>query len=153
MLRFHNYDIVFREVPGEVTLAVNITGCPNRCLNCHSPHLQEDTGVLLDEAALGGLLAEYGDAVTCVCFMGGDVAPEEVERLAVFVKKITSGRIKCAWYSGKAVLPAGLLPANFDYIKTGAYVEELGGLDSPRTNQRFFRVENGEMIEMSRGFR
>ena len=35
MVRFYNFDIVFAEIPDEVTLAINITGCPYRCPGCH----------------------------------------------------------------------------------------------------------------------
>ena len=69
MVRYHNFDVVFAEIPGETTLALNITGCPNRCPGCHSPHLQADEGRVLDEAELLGLLARYGRSVTCVAFM------------------------------------------------------------------------------------
>ena len=29
MVRYHNFDIVFAEIPDETTLAINITNCPN----------------------------------------------------------------------------------------------------------------------------
>jgi len=147
-LKFVSYDIVFQEVPGEVTLAVNISNCPNRCKGCHSPHLMEDTGEILDESVLEVLLEKYGNAVTCVCFMGGDAAPHEVERLSAFVRKITSNRIKTAWYSGREQLPEGCALQHFDYIKLGPYIEQLGGLNCETTNQRFYRKVNGRMILM-----
>ena len=31
MLNYYNYDIVCQEIPDEITLAINITGCPNHC--------------------------------------------------------------------------------------------------------------------------
>ena len=49
MVRYFNFDVVFAEVPDQVSLAINITGCPNRCPGCHSPHLWEDAGRVLDE--------------------------------------------------------------------------------------------------------
>lgn len=63
MLRFHNYDIVFQEIPYEVTLAINISGCPNRCKGCHSPHLWNDIGKVLDESSIAVLMEKYGNAL------------------------------------------------------------------------------------------
>ena len=128
-------------------MAVNITNCPNRCKGCHSPHLMEDTGEILDESVLAGLLEKYGNAVTCVCFMGGDAAPNEVERLSAFVRQTSNHRIKTAWYSGRVELPENCSIQYFDYIKSGPYIEHLGGLNCATTNQRFYRIENGKMID------
>ena len=149
MLKFLSYDIVFQEVPGEITLAINISNCPNRCKGCHSPLLMEDVGEILNEQALYGILDKYGDAITCVCFMGGDISPHEVEQLATYVHKI---HIKTAWYSGRQNLPENICLLHFDFIKLGPYIELLGGLDSASTNQRFYRIENGEMIEATELF-
>ena len=44
MLKYYNYDIVFQEYPDEVTLAINLTLCPNRCVGCHSAFLRDDIG-------------------------------------------------------------------------------------------------------------
>ncbi len=150
-MKLASYDIVFQEIPGEVTLALNLSGCPNRCTGCHSPHLREDIGEPLDEELLGRLLERYGAAVTCVAFMGGDADPLEVDRLSIFVRRST--RLKTGWYSGRAALPEGFPIENFDYIKLGPYVENLGGLDSPATNQRFYRVSDGNMTDMTHIFR
>ena len=65
MLRYVDYDIVFQEIPDEVTLAINLSNCPNRCKGCHSPHLLENVGESLTEESLGHLLQKYGKAVTC----------------------------------------------------------------------------------------
>ncbi len=150
MLRFHNYDIVFQEIPGEVTLAINISNCPNRCKGCHSPHLQEDTGEILNENALANLLEKYGNAITCICFMGGDDFPEDVLELAQFVRRRgeTSFALKTAWYSGKDELYQNAQQC-FDYIKVGEYIEELGGLNSPTTNQRLYKIKNERMIDVT----
>lgn len=151
MLRYADYDIVFQEIPDEVTLALNISRCPNRCKGCHSPYLMEDVGDALTEESLAMLLSKYGKAVTCVCFMGGDAEPAEVMRLAKFLR---SGRaVKVGWYSGKPELPAGFDMRCFSYIKLGPYVESLGGLRSAHTNQRLYRIENGRMIDITYRFR
>ena len=95
VVRYYNFDIVFAEIPGETTLAINIANCPNRCPGCHSPHLQADAGHVLDAAELRALLKKYGRSVTCVCFMGGDAAPYRIARL-VFGTAEIAGRNRAA---------------------------------------------------------
>ena len=152
MLRYVDYDIVFQEIPDEVTLAINLSNCPNRCKGCHSPHLLENVGESLTEESLGHLLQKYGKAVTCVCFMGGDAEPFEVERLAGFLDRQSIALVKVGWYSGKNELPEGLSVQNFEYIKLGPYIEKLGGLKSPDTNQHFYRIYGDEMKDITYRF-
>lgn len=149
MLKYYNYDIVFQEIPNEVTLAVNITNCPNRCKGCHSPHLQQDIGEELDEKKIIWLMDKYGLAITCFCFMGGDADPQRVAALASFVC-LNYPEIKTAWYSGCAKLPEGFDNRSFNYIKLGGYVKELGNLKSKTSNQHLFEVqEDGFMKDVS----
>lgn len=153
MLRYQNYNIVFQEIPDEVTLAINLANCPNHCVGCHSPYLWDDLGDVLNEESLAALLKKYGGAITCVCFMGGDAEPKEVERLAEHLHRTTAGRLKFGWYSGKAKLPEGHSLHYFNYVKLGPYVERLGGLDSPTTNQRLYRVDDGLLTDITHRFR
>lgn len=153
MVRYHNFDVVFAEIPGETTLAINITNCPNRCPGCHSPHLTADAGRELDETELHGLLDRYGRSVTCVCFMGGDAAPHEIAALAGVVRK-TFPILHTGWYSGRDELPEGIDTAAFDYIKLGSWVEERGPLTAPTTNQRLYKVgPDGGMEDITERFR
>lgn len=149
MLRYADYDIVFQEIPDEVTLAINLSNCPNRCKGCHSPHLLEDIGEPLTEESLLWLLHKYGTAVTCVCFMGGDAEPFEVERLAGFLHRQSIASVKVAWYSGKSELPESFSIQDFEYIKLGPYIERLGGLKSPDTNQHFYRIVGDRMEDIT----
>jgi len=112
----------------------------------------EDIGEILDEESLSTILDKYTRAVTCVCFMGGDAEPNEVEHLAWFIKNRTNGTLKTGWYSGKEKLPQGYPLQNFNFIKLGAYEESLGGLDSNTTNQRFYKIENEKMIDITYKF-
>jgi len=152
MLKYYNYDIVFQEIPDEVTLAVNITNCPNRCKGCHSQHLQTDIGEELDEKRIRSLMDKYASAITCFCFMGGDAEPLRVAELAGFMRLHYPGT-KVAWYSGCAKLPKGFDNRNFQYIKLGGYVEELGNLKNETTNQHLFQVQqDGCMKDISHMF-
>jgi anaerobic ribonucleoside-triphosphate reductase activating protein len=138
MLKYVSYDVVFREIPDETTLALNISGCPYRCSGCHSPWLQSDVGQPLTDSELSALLNRYGSTVTCVCFMGGDEAPDEVVRLATLIRRTTS--LKVGWYSGRVALPPDFPLRSFHYIKLGPYIDHLGPLFSPTTNQRLYRI-------------
>lgn len=152
MLRYTDYDIVFQEVPDEITLAINISNCPNRCKGCHSPYLLKDIGEPLTEENLTVLLRKYGKAITCVCFMGGDASPADIEQLAEYLHRQTVAPVKVGWYSGKSELSPTIDLDFFEYIKLGPYIEHLGGLKSPATNQRFYRIENGVMKDITYRF-
>lgn len=153
MLKYANFDIVFQEVPDEVTLAINISNCPNQCPGCHSKYLWENIGKALDSEELDRLVTQYKSGITCVCFMGGDNEPDKVAELARKVKNEYKG-LKAAWYSGKNELPENVKTDHFDYIKLGSYVAELGALDSVTTNQRMMkRLADGRVKDITEWFR
>jgi len=147
-VKYYNYDIVFQEIPDEVTLAVNITNCPHRCVGCHSPHLHQDIGQELTAETLDRLLDKYGRQITCVCFMGGDRQPKAVADLARHLHEHT--KLKVAWYSGNDKMPANA--KLFDYVKIGGYQEKLGGLRSRTTNQRLYHNVNGKPVDITNRF-
>ena len=148
MLKCYSYDIVCQEIPDEISLAVNISCCPNRCPGCHSPWLWSNEGEDMTEEMLEGLIGKYSAAVTCFCFMGGDAEPLEVMRLAEWIRTQWPD-IKTAWYSGKEKLPEGFDIRSMNYIKLGPYMESLGGLKSPNTNQALYRIEpDGKMTQI-----
>lgn len=141
MLKYANYDIVFQEYPDEVTLAINLTLCPNHCPGCHSPALWADQGEELNEASLGALIDHYDGAITCVGLMGGDNDPEAVLTLLQWVRRHYEGRLKTGWYSGRTwVPPVPKLTAALNFLKLGPYIASRGPLDKPTTNQRYFTV-------------
>lgn len=110
MLKYAGYDIVFQEIPDEVTLAISLTNCPNRCPGCHSPQLRDDTGEPLTEEVLEALLEKYRGAVTCVCLMGGDGDPADIKRIARFLHTQRTTPVKVGWYSGRSELPKASPP-------------------------------------------
>ena len=145
MLKVASFDIVFQEIPGEVTLALNLSNCPCHCPGCHSPHLAEDIGEPLTADLLNGLMARYGSMITCVAFMGGDSDPDEVARWAEYVRPL-----KTAWYSGRTSFPRN--PRALDYLKLGPYIESLGGLKSPNTNQHLYKRVGDEWQDITSSF-
>ncbi len=138
MLKYTNYDVVFQEIPDEVSLAINLSNCPNNCPGCHSPYLLNDVGEELSPSALDGLVNRYASSITCVCFMGGDAAPQQVANLADALHQ-SHPHLRVGWYSGKDALPDGVNTNTFDYIKIGRYDASLGPLSSTTTNQRMLK--------------
>lgn len=151
MLRYVNTDIVFQEVPDETTLAVNISGCPCHCKGCHSDYLWQDTGDELTTAVLDAFMKEYGYAITCISFQGGDGDPAAVNALAAYMKK-TYPEVKVSWYSGRERLSNDIDKDNFDYIKLGPYIAECGGLKSKTTNQRMYRRKDNDFEDITSRF-
>lgn len=143
-LKYTEAEVTFAEVPNEVTLCINISNCPNRCKGCHSPHLWEDIGEPLDLMHLTDLI-DSSIGITCVCIMGGDADPIEVDDIAASIKEYYPG-LKVAWYSGNDTISKDIAFWNFDYIKIGSYKEDLGPLNCKATNQKFFKVVNGEEL-------
>lgn len=139
MIKCYNFDIVCQEIPDQITLALNISGCPHQCVGCHSPWLWRDEGVPLDDHFLSLLIEKYSSGITCVCFMGGDQDPRKVDELAAYIRQNHPG-LKIGWYSGFENIPSDIRIENFDYIKVGPYIAEKGGLRSATTNQKFYIV-------------
>ena len=139
MLKYLNTQVTFAEVPDEITLCINITGCKIGCKNCHSPYLAEDIGTVLGSTELVYLI-NNNKGITCVAFMGGDSSPSDINSLAKLTKEVFP-KLKVAWYSGRQELFSDIDLQWFDYVKLGPYIEELGPLNSKNTNQRFYIVE------------
>lgn len=137
-MKYVDTKVVFSEVPDEVTLAINISGCPVKCPGCHSSYLAQDIGEILDESSLASLI-DSNKGISCVSFQGGDADPLYVRKLSDWIHTAHKG-LKTAWYSGRGLQQASGVIASLDFVKVGPYIDELGALDSETTNQRFYRI-------------
>lgn len=139
MLKYANYDIVFQEVPNEMSLAVSISGCTLRCVGCHSRYLWEDKGEVLSIFAIEQLL-KLEDGVTCLLLMGGEHDIDTLVEIFMHFHR----KIKTAWYCGLDMIPKDKLGIvqYLDFLKVGHFDMELGGLSSPTTNQRLYKIEH-----------
>lgn len=128
--------VSFSEIPDEITLCINISNCPNKCEGCHSSWLQENIGIELNNYELYDIINK-NSGISCVCFMGGDSNPEEINNLAI---KIKSKDLKVGWYSGKSEISDKINIKNFDYIKIGPYLKDKGPLSDKNTNQKMYEI-------------
>ena len=149
MLKYVNYDITFQEIPDEITLCINISNCPCHCKGCHSSYLAEDIGEKLTLDKIYKLI-ENNEGITCICFMGGDSSPKEIDMFARCIKDLYD--IKVAWYSGRQELSKHVNLMYLDYVKLGPYIEEFGPLNSKTTNQRFYQVIKSHYEDGTSGY-
>ena len=150
-LKYNGYTITFQEVPNEISLVINISGCPHKCEGCHSKYLWEYKGNYILEN-LDYLLSKYKNYITCVCIMGGDQNIDELINLFQIIK--TKGYKTCL-YSGLHTDQINTLSELFkflDYIKIGEYDDNKGGLNNPNTNQIFYEIKNDKLINITYKF-
>lgn len=139
MLKYVDSKVVFAEIPNEITLAINISNCPCNCIGCHSPYLAEDIGEPLDLQHLTDLI-DSNRGITCVCIMGGDANPSEVDDIAQDIKEYYPN-LKVGWYSGRDYISKDIDMSNFNYIKYGHYDKDKGPLNSKTTNQVMLEID------------
>lgn len=136
---------VFQEVPDEVSVAFLVTGCPMGCRGCHSSDAWNGArGRELDEAAIDGWIERSRGLLSCVLFLGGEWDPAGLKRMLDHAR---SRGLKTCLYTGlelEQIDPE--LAARLDFLKVGPWVADLGGLGSPRTNQKFIEMKTGRVL-------
>jgi anaerobic ribonucleoside-triphosphate reductase activating protein len=138
-LKYVDTLVSFSEIPDEISLCINISNCPNNCKGCHSAYLKGDIGEELNVISLYDII-KANAGVTCVCFMGGDQNPKLINDLAFAVHLLQDKPREVAWYSGSETIHKDIALELFTYIKIGPYIEELGPLTNPNTNQKMYKV-------------
>ena len=147
MLKLAYHTILLQEVPGEISLGLVFSGCPIKCPDCHSKEFWDiDSG---KDFNLESLLHKYTDMITCVCFMGGDW---EEDSLNDMLRLIKINNLKTCLYTGSNTVNFNKIGIYLDYLKLGPYIKECGGLQSPNTNQQFFKISKTGFIDITSTF-
>lgn len=150
MLKYTDTQVVFLEVPDEITLAINISNCCNHCVGCHSPYLKEDVGEELTHDVLRNLI-ESQRGITCVCFMGEGNDKDALLSLALFIQREWP-TLMVALYSGREEVEDEY-NQYFNYIKVGPYKAEFGPLNKETTNQRLYKImADGTRLDITERF-
>lgn len=144
-LKYLGSAVVFQEVPDEITLAFNISGCRYRCDGCHSKYLWDYNGnYLLEDLEK---IIDTHQYITCVCFMGGDQNIEELTRALQICK--SKGLKTCLYTGNDNVRNFVNIYPWLDWIKTGRYDKTKlsdnhieHGVKLASTNQHMYRVSD-----------
>ena len=131
--------ITLTEIPDKVAVYLEIGNCKNNCAGCHSDHLRKPMASNMTIADIEAIVERNvnNGANACV-IMGGDNNGLDSEDLECLIKTLSY------------IVPTGIYVGDSDaikyakmgakWVKTGKYVEALGGLDKPATNQHFYEV-------------
>ena len=149
MIKFESTLTTFTEVPDEISFCINCTCCPLRCKGCFEPWLQENTGKELTIEKLDNLIQTH-KYCTCICFMGGINDYHYLLLLLMHIKQ-NYPTLKTALYSGENFV-SPLVSNYLDYYKIGPYIEEFGPLNKKTTNQKFFKKENNNWVDITYKF-
>jgi anaerobic ribonucleoside-triphosphate reductase activating protein len=84
----------------------------------------------------------YTGLLTAVVFLGGEWHPEA---LSDCLQKARSLGLVTCLYTGMEDVDASL-KTHLDYLKVGPWRRDLGGLDSPSTNQRYIDLRSGRIL-------
>lgn len=142
-MNYANLCIVLQEVPGEISICFSITGCELKCNNCHSAYLwNKENGEPLTLQKYTQILTGYRNLASCVLFMGGEWYEKELKEYLKLAKKFN---YKTCLYTGKTSVSNKLLK-HLTWVKTGPWIEKLGGLDSKTTNQKFIEVKSNNIL-------
>lgn len=140
----------FQEVPGEITLALSISGCPLNCKGCHSVETHDPKfGTELTLEELDKLLVKFKHT-SCVLFYGGEW---NIPFLSDIIEYLKNKDLKVCLYSGRTL---SYFENDFiqtlDFIKVGPYVEKKGNLKNPLTNQKFYEVNGSRLCDKTHIF-
>lgn len=149
MLKYLYAQEVFAEVPGEVSLGISISGCLIHCQGCHSRELWEDKGTPLTIEELQRLLDKH-KGITCLLLLGGERDIDSLIELFQYAYK----KVKTAWYCGLDLIPKGKygILQYLDFLKLGGFDLDLGPINERTTNQRFYKIKNGKMYDITELF-
>jgi len=139
--------IVFQEVPNEISLCFSITGCKVGCKGCHSTELWDaNYGIHLSNENFTYWLNKYQGLISCVVFFGGEWQPSALIEKLIIAKNLG---LKTCLYSGEENGQQHIdlsISQHLNFLKTGAWRAELGGLENSLTNQVFRNLNTGEKL-------
>lgn len=135
--------ILFQEVPDEVSLGFTVMGCPLRCKGCHSKDTwSEEGGSPLTTATFTHYLLQYDGYISCVVFFGGEWKANKLIEMLDIAQEF---KLKTCLYTGLNQV-SEQIKKRLTFLKTGPWLRDLGGLNQVNTNQKFIEVASNRIL-------
>lgn len=139
-----NITISMNEIPDHIAVAIELGNCSRRCKGCHSEWCRKKlpkaqwTEMEAIMMKVNKLVKQGADAIVLMGGTTNGISPEDLTRAI----NILNTYAPVGLYSG-ADFSSNIHSylkrnAKLRWLKTGSFIQECGGLDSPTTNQRFF---------------
>ena len=142
--------ITLNEVPDKIAYFIELGSCTQRCKGCHSKELWEEVKSLTSLAdVLRGAENAIESGANAIVLMGGTCNKMSIPDLLQLLGGLSEIAPTCL-YSGLDDEETNTYIAEHSgitWLKTGSYKEELGGLSSPTTNQKFYRKEYEQIFK------
>lgn len=157
-----SYAVSMQEIPDHIAFVINIGNCAQGCKGCHSKDVM-GYGTPVKEVPLKKVIKKatkvHKLGATVCCIMGGtanygvtrETLTALINALALIFEEgvgLYSGRDAAIDDDGYFSDDSNYYYAHYTpltYLKIGAYQKDLGGLDKPTTNQRYYvRETDGE---------
>lgn len=145
-----DFGFTFNEVPDKLAFFLELGECSQNCPCCHSPELQEDLDTKTPIEDIRELAEQaIDDGANAIVVMGGTTSRNlSRDSLVSLLRELSCVAPTCL-YSGspdeeedKKIAEEG----DCTWLKTGPYIDALGGLQSTRTNQRFYHRHYAKTI-------
>lgn len=135
--------ITINEVPDRMSVYFEIGECRQNCKGCHSPHLHTQIKDKMSVADMKSYAQRMiNEGANAIVILGGTTNGLSLVDMKNIIDTLSDVAPVCL-YSGtddKDINEWITDHTGVNWIKTGSYKEDLGGLQSPKTNQRFYRV-------------
>jgi anaerobic ribonucleoside-triphosphate reductase activating protein len=145
------------EIPGELALTIMFNNCQQHCPSCHSPYLwlKRKTFSLVElTAKVYEFINKYPD-ITAILLMGGDTNGLTQQEFYDLIDVLGDIR-PIGIYSGSSskehqenLYHVTRNLESVQWLKLGDFKQELGGLETPGTNQRFYKKEYNVLFDNS----
>lgn len=153
-----NQGITLQEIPGRIAVYFEIGNCTRKCKGCHSEHLQthihevffRELSEMLDYAK-----KEKERGATAILLMGGTtnrINPEQLCKAITEMSRVLPVGIYSGADDNSQIHKCLKEVPGLQWLKTGAYVEKLGGLHVPGTNQKFYVKTEGYWVDETSKF-